>query len=206
MRYPSLTLRIFVVIADLTYSAAYGEPTRPESWENAPPAVLRHCQAIDDALIISVPIAQRSSASVMLESSAITRLTRRRLAAVLGRSSVRDLSARSIVSDTITELETKRQSVLEAHNGSWTASQGQRLGNLKKLLATPSTLALRPYLARAVAQNEATGLFHASLCIDALKITHASLGSRPSMPGRVPVVIYLRGMPKKLYTASYVVQ
>jgi hypothetical protein len=59
----------------------------------------------------------------------------------------------------------------------------------------------KPYLVRATAKNEATGVFYAQVCGGALWISHHSLGRDIPPSVRLPVVVFLDRPPTRLFVS-----
>jgi hypothetical protein len=169
------------------------------SWEGQPPDSLQDCKPIEPALIVAIPIAHRSEAIAQLESVSIIELDQSRLTALLDLTPDTSASAPAWIKAAIGSLNQKRRSELEDHVGGWTQADQNHLDRLQTLQADPLTATLKPFLVRAVAKNEATGGFYVSSCRDSLAVSHVSLGHSVPTSKRLPIIVFLKRAPTRVY-------
>lgn len=59
---------------------------------------------------------------------------------------------------------------------------------------------LKPFLIGAIAKNEQTGEFSASVCGNTLWVNHSSLGGVEAPTIRSPVIVFLTRAPERVYS------
>jgi hypothetical protein len=186
---------VVLVVSSIDDGASRAEPTGADGWENPPRADLHECASIDRSLIFAVQFARRPEAIARLENVAIVELTIPELDDL-------DVPVRTGVDQIKSEigrLRERRRAALEDHQGSWSIADQQRLDRLTTTMSDPTTPNLRPFLVCAVAKNEGTGGFFASICGENLEIIHGSLCYSIPPSIRVPVVIFLQKKPVTVY-------
>lgn len=193
-------LALGVVCASRSDATATNGPAA-DAWESRPPANLRDCSDLDESLVVPVPVRHRLRAIARLKNVAIVKLSRSDSMTLLGRRPGNNWSGRDEVRSAIERLKEQRLEELEHRKGSWSLHDQQRLDGLMKMIADPRTSELRPFLVRAVAKNERTGGFFASLCGESLEIIHGSLGYSTPSSIRAPVIVFLRTKPRTIYVS-----
>jgi hypothetical protein len=159
------------------------------------------CKEIDRALIIPVPPSGRGGAISRLDQTQATRLEQNSLAEFLGpKDAAMGTTASDVVRRAITRLEERKRLQLTEKVGGWALAEQEHLDQLKALSRSPTTSMLQPFLVRAIAKNEGSGEFEASLCSGrVLWITHYSVGSAPPPSVRLPVIVFLEQAPATVY-------
>jgi hypothetical protein len=193
-----LALALFVA-GSVGGGADIAKAADPDDWENPPPASLHDCSSIDESLVVPVPLAQRSEATGRLDDVTLVELTPKEVLAFLGSTPEAGSSGLDRIRKAAERLKEQRREELEDHHGSWSISDQQRFDNLSKMMTDRSASDLRPYLVRAVAKNEGTGAFLASLCGEGLEIIHVSLGHSTPPTVRAPVIVFLQTKPAAIY-------
>jgi hypothetical protein len=202
---PPMGLCLLTIILQAISSPCLAESPVAVSWERdgakqkPDPS---QCTPLERALILPTIPSQRGVAIAQLERTPVIELDPRDVAKMVelpGSNEVSD-SASRVVSKTIAELEERKRQELIDHIGSWSLADQSRLEELETLKKKNGTLSsLKPFLVRAIAKNEFTGEFIASLCGKTLEITHASLGKSTPASVPLPVVVFLNSAPTNVY-------
>ncbi len=107
--------------------------------------------------------------------------------------------ATALVAAELDELRARRHRAVVERKDSWTGGDEVDLAALSSRYDAGDYQSFRPYLVRAVAKNEGTGGFYASLCKSDLRIEHGSLGHSIPPSTRVPLVVFLRQPPQRVF-------
>lgn len=175
------------------------ESSLSDSWERStvskpkPP-----CQLIDQVLIVPVIKDKRADAIILLEQHPVISLNESSASKLTG-AEESSISAGSLIRAEIDRMQKKRDLQLNERVGGWSAAEENRLHDLLVLSQSPTLSMLSPFLVRAIAKNEFTGGFGASICGSILCISHFSLGNSTPKSIRLPVVIFLSSPPKDVY-------
>jgi hypothetical protein len=183
-------------------------------WYHPPPLSLKPSNAdiaLSGALFISVPVRFREGAIARLGEKDVISLTRKECealsvpwdAAPLLHSEIKEKQeklsfflAHPLDEDSLRSAGHNEQAIVQirkSHQGT-IDSLRSAIVSLQRLEGT-----LRPYLAKAVALNETTGLFCGTLAADSLVIVHGCLGDHPMPMKKVPVVVFLPRKPEHVY-------
>jgi hypothetical protein len=173
------------------------QPQADSSWEARFP-ITESCESIASALIIPISDRQRGEAITLLERSPIVPLAAEKASQLM---ESQYYSASKLVADRISQLEQERQTVLQTRKGSWSGAHEAKLVQLERLGKNPALAGMAPYLVRAVAQNEATGMFSVRACGEDLVVGHLSLGAA-RIPTKYPIIVFLDRAPQRAFVTS----
>jgi len=183
-------------------------------WYHPPPVTLKPSNAdiaISGALFISVPLPFREGAIASLGEKDVIPLTKKECEALsvpwdpapLLHSEIKEKQEKlrfflehPLDEDSLRSVGHNEQALVQirkSHQGSIDSLRAE-IVSLQRLEGT-----LRPYLAKAVALNEATGLFCGTLAADSLIIVHGCLGAHPMAMKKVPLVVFLPRKPQHVY-------
>lgn len=197
-------LCLLMVMLQVVFSPCSAESSVATSWESEgvkqkPTSSL--CTPVEPALILPTIASQRSDAIAQLEHSPIIEIDERTAARMVEASGPKDIgdSASSITDKAIAALEERKRRELVYHEGSWSLADQSRLNDLEALKKNGGLSSLRSFLVRAIAKNEFTGAFQASVCGKTLSITQSSLGKSTPASIPLPVVVFLKSAPTNLY-------
>jgi hypothetical protein len=201
---PPLGLCLLTIILQSISSPCIGESSVAKSWKSdggKQKPIPSLCTPLEPALILPTIASQRSDAIAQLEQSPIVAIDERVAAKLVEPSGSKEVSdsASSVIDRVMAKLEERKRRELVDHEGSWSLADQSRLNELEALKKNGTLMLLRPYLVRAIAKNEFTGEFQASLCGKTLSITHFSLGRSTPASIPLPVVVFLNSAPANLY-------
>lgn len=201
---PTTTIMSSFAIADSSLVAQDQVSSETDSWEGgaATRPDQKMCFPIDPSLVAPVIALERASAIIQLQSSSIIEIDNQQAGRLMGFRGSNGSSggrASDLIGAEIGKLEEQKRLQLEEHKGGWSLASQDRLSELRYFLNATDTSKLRPFLSRAIAKNEHTGAFSASLCGPILWITHASLGESLTPSIRLPVVVFLDRAPTTVY-------
>lgn len=107
--------------------------------------------------------------------------------------------ASTLVATDLEELRARRHRAVVESRDSWSGADEVELASLSESYQAGSYQDYRPYLVRAVAKNEATGHFYASMCEGDLYVEHGSLGHSVPPSTRVPLLVFLSQPPNRVF-------
>ncbi|MBC6981174.1 hypothetical protein [Caulobacter sp. 17J80-11] len=183
-------------------STAEDQADLSDSWETASASRPQGpCTEIDRTFILPVPVKERPAAiarladvdAVLLSDADVEKIVGIELEAKAG-----NLPS-ALLRREIERLEAERRAAYEQNVGSWNVASQERLEGLVEYSRAGNAKKLSPFLIRAIAKNEFTGGFVASVCGDALSIAHVSLGHSTPRSQRLPVIVFVERTPAKVH-------
>jgi hypothetical protein len=201
---PVMGFCLLTVILQVIFSPCLAESSVAKSWESdgaKQKPTSSPCTPVEPALILPTIASHRSDAIDQLEHSPIIEIDERSAARMVEPSGAKEVSdsASSVIGKAIAALEERKRRELVNHEGSWSLADQRRLNELEALKKNGTLSSLRPFLVRAIAKNEFTGVFQASICGKTLSITQSSLGKTTPASIPLPVVVFLNSAPTNLY-------
>ena len=107
--------------------------------------------------------------------------------------------ASALVANELDELRARKHRAEVERRDSWNGNNEAALNAQSLKYAAGSYEDYKPYLLRAIAKNEGTGAFYAFICSSGLYIEHGSLGHSIPPSTKVPLVVFLRQQPHRVF-------
>lgn len=173
-----------------------------DEWEtpNLFPAAIEGCDQIPTPLVQALKDSARDQSIAILADVSAVQLTDEDAARLIDVSLDTNTSlASTLVATDLDELRARRHRAVVERRDSWTGADEVELASLSESYTAGDYQDYRPYLVRAVAKNEATGGFYASVCEGDLYVEHGSLGRSVPPSTRVPLVVFLRQPPSRVF-------
>ena len=186
-------MKIVVVSVLSLIAASCTQTPSPDLWEGLPisPAEMKLCHPVPRQLVVPVSNARRPEAMPLLAHDEAITLTDVQAASLIEQTVPTGGLAGRLIDQAVTDLN--------ARGGGF--STKDELADLDLFRTEHRLSALRPYLTRAIAKFEGTGAFTADDCGAVLNIIHGSLGHSTPPSTRVPVVVFLDHLPKRVHAA-----
>lgn len=158
------------------------------------------CEAIESPLVRPVNPALRGAGVAMLSKASFVEVTDAEAKRLIGAGEQSDTqNASSLVANYLSEARARKHRAVVESRDSWSEADENELASLSTRFENGHFSGYKPYLVRAVAKHEGTGRFYAELCGGDLKIVHGSLGRTTPPSTRVPLVVYLRQQPSRVF-------
>lgn len=173
-----------------------------DEWENPNsfPAAIETCDEIPTSLLHEVTRPEREQSIASLTDVSTIQLTEEEAARLIDVPRLGDTSlASSLVAAELDALRARKHRAVVERRDRWSRVDEAVLASLSESFAAEVYETYRPYLVRAVAKNEGTGRFYASMCEDALYVHHGSLGRSIPPSTRVPIVVFLNQPPIEVF-------
>lgn len=167
-----------------------------DSWEGRPLSAEQRaaCRALPRALVRAVEPRYRRQAAALLQSAPFAALDEARAGAWIGVDAPPDGTlADRLLKDALEALQDRLTESFGEHAPKWNPTEQVTLEELRQATRGPHP-ALRPVLARAVADAAAGGTFDAAQCGDALAIRRRDRGAAGA-GAPVAVIVFLERPP-----------
>jgi hypothetical protein len=160
------------------------------------------CKPVEPPLVRPLNAQSRGEGVAMLRDVSFIEVTDAEGARLTGAGKQSHATnAERLISNYLDEMRVKKRRATVERRGSWSLEDENEFAFISRRSAAEAYRGYKPYLVRAIAKNEGTGTFYVYICGDDLEITHGSLGHSVPQSQRVPLVIYLKRQPQRVFAA-----